>query len=167
MLTLARRTTRLPVELVEWTEQPGLRRALANAGVPRVLLVDPGTAPPSALGVDEGWVRSDATDAEIDACARAVLARLVANDRIELVGDRVWSYLGRTVRLTQLQSRLFAELAASRGVTVSHQRLMVVGWQGKSVNHMSLDSAMQRLRDQLIGTGLCVRSRRGIGFVLP
>ena len=31
---------------------------------------------------------------------------------------------------------------------------MAVGWQGRPVNQMSLDSAMQRLRDQLIGSGL-------------
>ena len=43
---------------------------------------------------------------------------------------------------------------------------MAVGWQGEPVNQMSLDSAMQRLRDQLIGSGLFVRSRRGIGFAL-
>ena len=112
MHTLARRSTTLPVELVEWTDQSGLRRALANAGVPRVLLVDPGTEPPTLIGVDEGWVRVDATDDEIAECARAVLARLAARERIERVGDRAWSYLGRTFRLTRLQSRLFAELVA-------------------------------------------------------
>ena len=125
----------LPVELVEWTEQPGLRRALANAGVPRVLLVHPEAEPPPTLGVDEGWVWMDATDAEVEQCARDVLDRLAASERVELVDERVWSYSGRTFRLTRLQARLFAELAAHRGTTVTHERLMAVGWPGEPVNH--------------------------------
>ena len=68
-----------------------------------MLAADPGTEPPTMVGVDEGWVRVDATDDEIAECARAVLARLAAHERIERVGDRVWSYLGRTFRLTRLQ----------------------------------------------------------------
>ena len=164
MLSLAR-TTSLPVELVELTERSGLRKALANAGVPRILLVDPGEPPPT-LGVDEGWVSKDATDAEVEQCARDVLDRLAASARVEVVDERVWSYAGRPFRLTRLQARLFAELAAHRGTTVTHERLMSVGWPGEAVNHAAFDSAMQRLRDQLVGTGLHVRSSRGTGFAL-
>ena len=166
VLTRARRTTSFPIELVEWTQPSWLRRALANAGVPRILLVAPGDSPPSNLGVDEAWLPMEATDAEVEQCARKLLERLAADNRVELIGERVWTYAGRTFRLTPLQARLFAELSAHRGIIVTHERLMAVGWKGEPVNHMSLDSAMRRLRDHLVGTGLCVRSRRTVGFVL-
>lgn len=156
----------MPVELIEGADQAGLRRALANAGVPRILLIAPGSAPPAGLGVDEGWVPTDATDDEVEQCARNVLVRLAASNCVESVDERVWSYAGRSFRLTRLQARLFAELANHRSTIVTHERLMAVGWAGQPVNQMSLDSAMQRLRDQLVGTGLYVRSRRAIGFVL-
>ena len=166
MLELAHRSTSLPVELVEWPNQIGLREALAKAGVARVLLVEAGCEPPETLGVDEGWVWSNATDDEIDDCGRAVLDRLAATGRIERVDARTWSCSGLTFRLTPLRARLFAELAANRGSTVANEYLLTVGWPGRAVNPGSLESAVRRLRSQLIGTGLCVRSKRGVGFVL-
>ncbi len=108
----------------------------------------------------------NATDAEVEQCARDVLERLKASERIRFVAERVWSYSGRTFRLTRLQARLFAELVAHRGTTVTHDRLMAVGWPGEPVSHGSLDSALQRLREQLVGTGLHVRSTRCVGFAL-
>jgi hypothetical protein len=166
VLTLALRSTSLPVELVEWPTQACLRKALANAGIPRVLLVQAGDEPPAPLGVDEGWVRMDATDDEIDQCARAVLERLATSDLINSMGDGVWSHLGCTFRLTPLQGHVFAELVAQRGTTVTHERLTAVGWPGKPVNLVALDSAIQRIREQLVGTGLHIRTVRCVGYAL-
>ncbi len=166
MFTLVARSTSLPVELVEWSTQAGLRKALANAGIPRVLLVQPGIEPPSPLGVDEGWVRTDATDDEIDQCARDVLERLVTSAPIESLGACVWSHLGRPIRLTPLQASVFGELVARRGTTVTHERLTDVGWPGEPVNLVALDTAIQRIRDQLVGTGLHIRTIRCVGYAL-
>ncbi len=166
MLTLATRSTSLPVELVEWSTQAGLRKALANAGIPRVLLVEPGAELPTPLGVDEGWVRMDATDDEVDQCARTVLERLGRNAPIESIGECVWSHLGRAFRLTRLQAPIFGELVARRGETVTHERLTAIGWPGEPVNLVALDSAIQRMRDQLVGTGLFVRTIRCVGYAL-
>jgi hypothetical protein len=166
VLTLAMRSTSLPVELVEWSTQAGLRKALANAGIPRVLLVEPGVDPPTPLGVDEGWVRKDATDDEVDECARTVLERLATTEPIESVGSCAWSHLGRSFRLTRLQATVFGELVAQRGTTVTHERLTAVGWPGEPVNLVALDSVIQRIRDRLVGTGLCVRTVRCVGYAL-
>jgi hypothetical protein len=166
VLTLALRSTSLPVELVEWPTQAGLRKALANAGIPRVLLVQPADDPPTPLGVDEDWVTADAGDDEIDRCARALLERLSTRDAIESMGDGVWSHLGRSFRLTPIQGLVFAELVAQRGTTVTHERLTAVGWPGKPVNLVALDTAMQRIREQLVGTGLFVRTVRCVGYAL-
>jgi hypothetical protein len=154
------------VELVEWSTQAGLRKALANAGVPRVLLVEPGAEPPTPLGVDEGWVRMDATDDEVAECARTVLERLITSAPIESIGACVWSHLGRAFRLTRLQASVFGELMAHRGTTVTHEQLTAVGWPGAPVNLVALDSVIQRIRDQLVGTGLHVRTIRCVGYAL-
>ena len=133
-----------------------------------MLLVQADSLPPTTLGVDEGWVPADATDAEVEQCAREVLERLAASGKVEvhLVAERTWSCSSRTFRLSLLQARLFGELEAHRGTTVTHQRLMEVGWRGEPVPQWSLRSAIQRLREQLIGTGLHVRSARCVGFAL-
>jgi DNA-binding response OmpR family regulator len=164
--TLAHRSTLLPVELIEWDGPPGLRRALANAGVPRILLVERGTTPPISVGVDEAWLWSDVTDSELEHCAHAVLDRLRTGEQVERVDSRTWSYAGRAFRLSRLQARLFAELASSRGTTVARDRLLAAGWERSVPNQATLSSAIQRLRTQLVGTGLQVRSTRQIGFVL-
>lgn len=166
VLTLAARSTSLPVELVEWSTQADLRKALANAGIPRVLLVQPGAQPPTPLGVDEGWVHMDATDDEVDECARTVLERLVTSAPIVSIDERVWCHRGREFRLTRLQALVFGELVAKRGTTVTHEELTAVGWPGEPVNLVALDSAIQRIREQLVGTGLSVRTVRCVGYAL-
>lgn len=166
VFTLTPRSTSLPVELVEWPTQNGLRKALANAGISRVLLVQPGEEPPTPLGVDEGWVRMDATDDEVDQCARTVLERLVTSEPIESMGECVWSHRGRTIRLTRLRAPVFGELVARRGTTVTHERLAAVGWPGEPLNLLALDTAIQRIRDELVGTGLHIRTIRCVGYAL-
>jgi len=166
VLDLANRTTSLPVELVEWPDQRGLRVALAKAGVARVLLVERGCEPPLTLAIDESWVWSDATEDEIDDCGRDMLDRLSASTPIERLDEQTWACLGLRFHLTPIGSRLFAELVASRGMAVANERLVEVGWRGGRVTPWSVESAVRRLRTQLIGTGLCVRSKRGVGFVL-
>lgn len=166
VLDLASRTTSLPVELVEWPRQRGLRVALAKAGVARVLLVERGCEPPLSLAIDEAWVWSDATEDEIDACGRKVLDRLAVTTPIERLDEQTWSCQGLSFHLTPTGSRLFAELVARRGEAVANDRLIEVGWRGGRVTPWSVESAVRRLRTQLIGTGLCVRSKRGVGFVL-
>jgi DNA-binding response OmpR family regulator len=131
-----------------------------------VLLVQPGVEPPTPLGVDEGWVRIDATDDEIDQCARTVLERLETSEPIESLGECVWSHLGRPFRLTRLQASIFGELVARRGTIVTHERLTAVGWPGEPLNLVALDSAIQRIRDQLVGTGLHIRTVRCVGYAL-
>jgi DNA-binding response OmpR family regulator len=153
------------VELVAWPERSGLRRALAHAGVPRVLLVDNGTLPPPSLGVDEEWVWSDAPDHEVDERARSVLARLQSTGEIEDRGDDTFCHAGRPFRLPRLQARLFAELAAHRGTPVARERLIEVGWPERNVSH-ALEVEIGRLRDRLVGTGLFIRSLRHGGYEL-
>ena len=166
MFTLTSRSTTLPVELVEWSTQTRLRKALANAGIPRVLLVQPGAEPPTPLGVDEGWVRMDATDDEVDQCARTVLERLATSEPVESTGACVWSHRGRMIRLTPLRAPVFGELVAQRGTTVTHERLAAVGWPGEPLNLVALDTAIQRIRDELVGTGLHIRTIRCVGYAL-
>ena len=150
---------------MEWPTQADLRKALAHSGVPRVLLVTVGTPPP-VLGVDEGWMWSDATDNDIDECADAVLARMRSAETVERGSDGTWSHAGCVFRLPLQQARLMEELAAHRGTPVPRRRLIEVAWPGQIVRRCAIDVAIGRLRDRLVGTGLCIRSARGIGYEL-
>jgi Transcriptional regulatory protein, C terminal len=163
---LTDRATEWPLELVGWPHQAALRKALANAGVPRVLLVDSDATPPDSVGIDEGWVWASASDRQIDECARRVLEQLRDHLAIVRIDTQTWSVSDRRLRLTPLRARLFAELVEHRGDTVPYDRLIEIGWPGPSITRGALQIAVKRLREQLVGTGLCIRSTRGIGFLL-
>ena len=166
VIALAVKTLSCAVEVVEWPSQQALRRVLANAGVPRLLIVDRDTSAPDWIGIDETWVWSDASDEQLDQASRDLLARLGQDSTIERVGTYSWTSAGRVFCLTPLLARLFAELVAERGVTVTHERLMAAGWGQAAVAEHTLTDAVQRLRNQLVGTGLLIRTRRAVGFVL-
>lgn len=53
------------VEVVRWPAQHDRRVELAAAGHPRLLLVEPGVAPPEVWGVIEDWIRLPAEAGDI------------------------------------------------------------------------------------------------------
>lgn len=55
----------LTVAFVRWPAGEDERRRLAVARVPRLLIVDPGVAPPADWGADEDWVRLPADPEDV------------------------------------------------------------------------------------------------------
>lgn len=53
------------VALVRWPQDDHERRRLADARVPRLLLVDPAAPPPHPWGIDEDWVRLPADPEDV------------------------------------------------------------------------------------------------------
>ncbi len=53
------------VALVRWPQNDHERRRLADARVPRLLLVDPDAPPPHPWGIDEDWVRLPADPEDV------------------------------------------------------------------------------------------------------
>ena len=66
----------LSVSLLVWPAEDDLRRQMGAVGQPRLLLVDPEVAPPELLDSLEDWVRTPADAADVEARAKALLARV-------------------------------------------------------------------------------------------
>lgn len=65
----------IAVSLVAWPADEALRRHLSSLDLPRLLLVDPGAAPPTGLDHKEDWVRLPADSADLRARAAALVER--------------------------------------------------------------------------------------------
>lgn len=59
------RNAGVTVAFVRWPAGEDERLRLTVAGVPRLLLVDPGVTPPANRGIDEDWVRLPADPEDV------------------------------------------------------------------------------------------------------
>jgi hypothetical protein len=64
------------IACVPWPSEAARRATLARAGVPRLLFVEPGAAPPELWDVDEDWVRVPASAEEVMLRANTLKIRL-------------------------------------------------------------------------------------------
>jgi DNA-binding response OmpR family regulator len=155
------------VEILRWPDQRAQRDALARAGIPRLLLVEHGAAPPRELGVDEDWVRLPSDPEYVEARAR-LLRRWVGGLRRtppHLADDGQLHRGGRSVSLSGTEERIVRLLLSRCGDVVPRAELADTGW-GHPVSPAVLNAAMSRLRKRLGGLGLVVRSARGRGYAL-
>lgn len=63
------------VAVLRWPNEEPLRRQLVVLGLPRMLLLEPGTAPPAELDELEDWMRIPADPSDLRARARSLHAR--------------------------------------------------------------------------------------------
>ena len=61
---------------VPWPSEAHRRTELARAGVPRLLFIEPGHAPPSRWDLDEDWVRVPTSAEEVTLRAATLRRRL-------------------------------------------------------------------------------------------
>jgi hypothetical protein len=66
------------ITCVLWPSDADRRADLARAGVPRLLLVEPGQIPPDEWARDEDWVRVPATVEEVTLRADTLRRRLAS-----------------------------------------------------------------------------------------
>src|SRR5205807_9723310 len=95
------------VAVLRWPEQAGDVERLERLGVPRLLLVEPGVAPPEGESCLQDWLRLPAEDRDVGARLRA-LAHQSASHPVLPAVDPVGqlSYRGRTLFLSPLDQRV-------------------------------------------------------------
>jgi hypothetical protein len=71
----------LAIACVPWPSDADRRVELARAGVPRLLFVEPGAAPPELWDLDEDWVRIPTSAEEVTLRADTLRRRLRARIR--------------------------------------------------------------------------------------
>lgn len=157
----------MDVVTLQWPLEEERRRALADAGVPRLLIVDDRQPPPVVRSMLEDWVRANAP--EIDRSARAdALRRRCRTERPDPVIDsdgllRVEG--GSWVALPPVEASLAGTLLAAFGAVVAREDLAASAWPDGVARNV-LDVRILRLRRRLDDLGLAIRTVRSRGYLM-
>lgn len=158
---------------LQWPEEADRREQLAMAGVPRLLLVSPGTAPPAVWSVDEDWVSVDAPESERTDRMTTLRRRLELRGvparptvGVTLDEDGLVRRSGRWVALSDLETRLVGLLLEAAGRCVSRAQLLDAGWPGEAREDRAVDGAVRRARTKLRTLGVEIHGITGVGYLL-
>jgi len=156
------------VTLVRWPAEQLRRERLAEEGVPRLLLVDDGEAPPQVLDLLEDWIRVPADDADIRARIWTLQSRFDATGSTSplLDEDGVIRMGGAWTSLPPVEARLTNALLERFGAVVSREALSRSGWPDGAPGRNALDVHVLRLRRRLAPLGLVIRTVRLRGYLL-
>jgi len=158
------------VVTLRWPTEDVRRRVLAEAGVPRLLVLDGEQPPPSDLDDLEDWIRLPAL--EIDRAARVErLRRLLGGDDGErpepTIDDDGLVRLGSSwVSVPPVEASLAAMLIDRFGAVVSREELSAAAWPEGTAQRNALDVRILRLRRRLEELGLVIRTVRSRGYLM-
>ncbi len=156
----------MDVVLVRWPLERARRTSLADAGQPRLLLVEDSAAPPAVCDPLEDWIRVPAT--EVDLATRVATLHTRATDTVvpDLDHDGVLRIGAGWVSLPPVEARLTAALIDRFGSVVSREALGRAGWPGGAPGRNALDVHVLRLRRRVAPVGLAIRTVRSRGYLL-
>jgi hypothetical protein len=156
------------VVLVRWPKEADARERLAQQGVPRLLLVEDGVAPPLVQDPLEDWARIPTPDPDVRARldTLALRWRSLAPRRPSLDGDGVVRFGGAWVSLPPVETRITRLLLDRFGAVVSRDALARAGWPDAAPGRNALDVHVLRLRRRLVPVGLAIRTVRSRGYLL-
>ncbi len=154
------------VVLVRWPHDDEVRQSLQRAGVPRLLVVDPGCSPPLAPDSLEDWVLASADSTEIGFRVAGLEARAGVStpERPTLEEGDILRYAGRWVAMAPAEVPVVRMLLESFESCVTRA---VLGLTGADPTHASaLYTQINRIRRRVAPLGLEVVNVRGRGFLL-
>ena len=155
----------MDVVLLRWPEESPRRAQLEQGARPRLLLVEPGEAPPDCRDPLEDWIRLPADDQDV----RARLATLVTRSGLErpsLDDDGLLWFRGRWVSLSPVEQALAAGLLDRYGVVAGRDSLRKRAWPDGLPSRNALDVHMVRMRRRISVLALEVRTVRSRGYLL-
>ena len=158
----------MDVALIQWPSDENLRRELAEAGQPRLLLVAADAPPPDCPDPIEDWVRLPVSRADRNARVKALESSTVGVEPSlpRLNGHGTLEYRDGRTQLSALQVRLIEPLVERFGAVVSRETLVSLVWHGAEATSNNLDVNIGRLRKQLVPLGLRIRTVRSRGYLL-
>jgi len=158
----------MDVTLVRWPAEQIRRDRLAEEGLPRLLLIEPGEALPVIVDPLEDWIRVPADDADLRARVATLQARYDAAGASApaLDDDGVIRVGSAWVSLPPVEARITNALLERFGAVVSREALAHSGWPEGAPGRNALDVHVLRLRRRLAPLGLVIRTVRSRGYLL-
>ena len=157
------------VVVLRWPEEDAERERLEAAGVPRLLLVEPGDVPPDVTGALEDWAWAAADPLEVHARLHALEVRAWGRPHPappQIDDDGVLRVGRRWVALGPIEARLAVALVERLGEVVARRDLEAAGWPGDPPARNTVDAQLVRLRRHLAPLGLSLRTVRSRGCLL-
>lgn len=157
----------LDVVLVRWPEESEHLDDLRSRGVPRLLLVGPGSPPPDSIDTLEDWVRLPAADPDVRARVATLEMRasnVASSPEIDV--DGLLRYRDRWVSLSPVESLIARVLTERLDAVVSREVLIKRAWPDGAPTRNALDVHVLRLRRRIAPLGLEIRTVRSRGYLL-
>lgn len=155
------------VEIIHWPEDADRLTQLRREDLPRLIVIEPGVAPPAAADCLEDWVSADRQHVESPARLAALEARAGRHEvRPRVDGDGVLRFRGGHVQLSAVEQQLVGAMLEEFGEVVPRSELLACGWPGTEASQNLLDVHIMRLRRRLKGLGLAIRTVRARGYAL-
>jgi biotin operon repressor len=154
------------VFVLRWPEEVDAVERLRHLGIPRLLLVEPGVAPPSATSCIEDWIRLPADDVDLRARLTALAQRAARHPTAPVVEEHgCVSHRGGTVFLPPVDEQVARALIEHLGHPVSPEELRARAWSGGG-SDTALRVHISRLRRRLAPLGLTISSVRRRGYLI-
>lgn len=156
-----------PVEILRWPEDQARRDEARREGRPRLLLLEPGTAPPPPEEAED-WAWSPIDERDLSRRLRRLSGRPATPPPgdVTVDADGVLRTAGRIVPLPAVEAALVRCLCAPPIGPRRREELAEAAWGGAPRARRSLDSRILALRRRIAPTGLVIATVRGEGFVL-
>jgi DNA-binding response OmpR family regulator len=151
---------------LRWPEEADTVEKLARLGVPRLLLVEPGVAPPVSTSCIEDWLRLPADDVDMRARLAALAERAARHPTAPIVEEygRL-SHRDIAVFLPPVEERVARTLVEHLGHAVPAEELISRVWSEGGSNS-ALRVHVSRLRRRLAPLSLTITSLRGRGYLM-
>jgi Transcriptional regulatory protein, C terminal len=154
------------VVVLRWPEQGAERDRLERLGVPRLLIVEAGVAPPASDSCFEDWLRLPADDCDVRARLLSLSQRAAHHPTVPVLDDfGQISYRGASVFLSPVDQRLAEALVEAFGTAVRDASLIDRAWPSGS-SEPTLRVHISRLRRRVSQLGLTITSVRNVGYVM-
>ena len=154
------------VVILHWPEQADRIDDLERLGIPRLLLVEPDSAPPASTSCLEDWLRLPVDDASLRARLVALAAHAQRHPMVPSLDEHgQLSHRGEAVFLSVTDQRIAEALIAQFGHVVSEDTLLERA-QPDSRNDQTLRVNVSRLRRRIAPLGLAITCVRGHGYLM-
>lgn len=156
----------MDVCVLRWPEQADEAHRLASLGAPRLLLIEPGVAPPPDTGCLVDWQRLPTNDQDLHARLTALTQRASQHPFAPIIDEYGGiTYRGTTVFLSRVDERIVRILIERFGHPVPTEELISRVWTDNGTNE-TLRVHVCRLRHHLAPLALVIANIRRHGYVL-
>jgi two-component system, OmpR family, response regulator len=153
-----------------WPREAHRRRELAEAGIPRLLIVEGGATPPRTWDLDEDWVTDPGEVGHRERTLRRRVSLLADPTGLPPVvtvdDDDLVHRTDRWVALSAIEAALVRLLLDREGRAVGRPELAAAAWPDQQRDDRAVDGAIRRARPKLAPLSVAIHGLAGVGYLL-